>query len=225
MANRVDGVIAAVSHETDTTDHFQPLADRGIPLIFFDRVRNDMPHASSVATNNYEITKAATLHLINEGCKRIAFVAGPMHLANSAERLRGYYEALRVSSLPVVDSLVVHATYQGEQAADHVRYLLNLQQPPDAIFAINDQSALEMMYHLKLAGFRVPKDVAIMGFNNDRMGQFFEPTLSIINYPAHQMGMAAAEILINHIRHPEQKPLHRVVTSELVVRQSSRRSA
>jgi len=220
VSSRVDGLIVSISRETDRSDHFASLIEKGIPLVFVDRICQDID-ASQVMTNNYDIAMQGTEHLIAQGCQRIAFVAGPQHLFNSRARLEGYLDALRKHNMPVKESYILHSHYRSDKVEEYTRYLLNLPQRPDAVFAINDYAAIEMMHVLKKSGLRIPHDIAILGFNNENICRFVEPPLSSIEHPAHDIGLAAAEILINQIRHHDMRPEKRVISSTLVIRESS----
>jgi DNA-binding LacI/PurR family transcriptional regulator len=220
VTSRVDGLIVSISRETDRSDHFTPLIDKGIPLVFFDRICDDV-EASQVVTDNYEIAMDGTEHLIEQGCRRIAFVAGPQHLFNSRNRLNGYLDALQKHHLPVQEAYILHSHYRSDKVEEYTRYLVNLPVRPDAVFAINDYAAIEMMHIMKKMGLRIPQDIAVIGFNNENIGRFVDPSLSSIDHPAHDMGVAAAEVLINHIRHPELAPERRIIKSRLVIREST----
>jgi DNA-binding LacI/PurR family transcriptional regulator len=220
ISSRVDGIIVSVSHETDQSDHFQSLLDKNVPLVFFDRVCEDLS-VSQVITDNYEISMEGTEHLIQMGCKRIAYVAGPPHLSNSLARLKGYKDALIKHNIPILDSYIVHSSYRSDKIEEYTRYLLNLPQRPDAVFAINDYAAIEMIHIMKKSGLRIPDDIAVLGFNNENICKFVEPSLSSIDHPAHDLGAAAAEILINHIRHHDLVPEKKIVKSRLIVREST----
>jgi DNA-binding LacI/PurR family transcriptional regulator len=222
VANRVDGMIVSISRETDSSEHFRTLTEQGTPLVFFDRICDDIP-ASRVITDNYDVTCEGTRHLIEQGCKRIAFVAGPLHLYNTRNRLQAYIDTLQKHHLPVNDYYILHSHFQSAKVDEYTRYLINLPQRPDAIFAINDFAAIEMMYTIRQTGLRVPEDVAILGFNNENTGKFIEPSLSTIDQPAHQMGTAAAELLINRIHHPDLANEERIVKSKLIIRKSTTR--
>ncbi|MBT1701757.1 LacI family DNA-binding transcriptional regulator [Chryseosolibacter indicus] len=222
MSGRVDGVIISVSHETDQSEHFAALQQKGIPMVFFDRISEDL-ETSQIITNNHEIAFEGTNHLISQGCKRIAYVAGPHHLNNSKNRLHGYLDALKQHNIEVQDSYIIHSSYKSDKVEEYTRYLLNLPQRPDAVFAINDFAAVEMMHILKKSGLRIPDDIAILGFNNENISRFVEPSLSSIDHPAYDIGMAAAEVLINQIRHPELKPEKRIVKSKLIIRESTQK--
>ncbi|MFZ5999826.1 MAG: LacI family DNA-binding transcriptional regulator [Bacteroidota bacterium] len=220
LSSRVDGLLVSVSRETDRHDHFQHVLNREVPLVFFDRIIEEL-EASQVYSDNFDITFQATEHLIEQGCKRIAFVAGPKHLYNSKHRLNGYLEALRKNNIKVSESLIVHATYGSSDVETYTRYLFNLRQKPDAVFAINDMAALEIMHILKKRGLNVPNDVAVIGFNNETICPLVEPSLTSIDHPAFEMGMAAAEILLQQITKKQITQEKRLIKSRLVVREST----
>jgi DNA-binding LacI/PurR family transcriptional regulator len=222
VTSRVDGLIVSISRETDQSEHFASLKQKGIPLVFFDRICEDL-ETPQVVTNNYDIAFEGTEHLIFQNCKRIAFIAGPHHLFNSRNRLQGYLDALTKHNIPIQDSYIIHSHYRSDKVEEYTRYLMNLPQRPDAVFAINDYAAIEMMHVMKKIGLRIPEDVAVLGFNNENICRFVEPSLSSIDHPAHDIGVASAEILINHIRHQELEIEKRIVKSKLIVRDSTQK--
>lgn len=222
MASKVDGLLVSVSRQTDRSEHFRYVIDKEIPLVFFDRIIEDL-EVSQVYSNNHEICFQGTEHLIDQGCKRIAFIAGPKHLYTSRNRLSGYVAALKENNIPVSESLIVHTNYQVNDIEEYIRYLFNLRQKPDGIFAINDMTALEIMHILKKRGLQIPKDVAVLGFNNETICKIVEPTLSSIDHPAFDMGVAAAEILLKQIGNKEVFHEKRLIKSKLVIRESTTR--
>ena len=127
--------------------------------------------------------------------------------------------------LPVLDYYIVHSNYQSDKVETYTRYLMNLPQRPEAIFAINDAAAIEMIDLIKKAGLTVPGDIAVLGFNNELFGKYTDPSLTTIDQPAHEMGEVAAELLIHEIHHPEARKENRVVKSKLVIRDSTKRIA
>ncbi len=222
IAARVDGILISVSEETDSTDHFDSLLQKKIPVVFFDRIVQGL-NTSNVITDNYEIALEGTEHLIEQGCKRIAWVSGPQHLYNSKNRLQGYIDALKKHNLPVQEEYIISSHFKGGNVEEYTHYLLNLPHPPDGIFAINDYAAIEMIHLIKKHGLQVPKDIAILGFNNERIGRFIEPSLSTIDLSAYDLGAAAAEILIDQIKHAEHPVQRKLIKSSLIVRESSKR--
>jgi DNA-binding LacI/PurR family transcriptional regulator len=222
IAARVDGILISVSEETDGADHFDFLLQKKIPVVFFDRIVQDLD-TSTVITDNYEIALEGTEHLIEQGCKRIAWVSGPRHLFNSKNRLQGYMDALKKHGIPIQDEYIISSHFKGGNVEEYTNYLLDLPHPPDGIFAINDYAAIEMIHIIKKRGLVVPKDIAILGFNNERIGRFVEPSLSTVDLSAYDMGTAAAEILINQIKQQELPVQKKLIKSSLIVRESSTR--
>lgn len=224
LASRVDGIIVSVSSETDRTDHFDVPIQKNIPLVFFDRICEEM-NISQVYTDNYEISFEGTEHLISQGCKRIAVIAGPQNLSNSRNRLKGYIDALTKHDIPVKENYIIHASFRGGNIEEYTRHLINLQPRPDAIFAINDYAAIEMMHVIKKNGLKIPQDIAVLGFNNENICRLVEPSLSSIDHSPIEMGSIAAEILLHKIETGNLIPEKRLIKGRLVVRESTHRMA
>lgn len=222
IGSRVDGLLVSVSRETDRHEHLQYAIDKEVPLVFFDRIIEEL-NASQVYSDNYDVCFQGTEHLLTQGCRRIAFIAGPKHLYNSRNRLNGYLDALKKHKIAINESLIVFTNYHINDVENYTRQLFNLRQKPDGIFAINDMAALEIMHILKKRGLNIPKDVAVLGFNNENICSLIEPTLSSIDHPAFEMGVAAAEILLKQISTKEIFQEKRLIKSRLVIRESTNR--
>ncbi len=224
IAARVDGILISVSEETDRIDQFDSLLQKKLPVVFFDRIVEDLD-TSKVITDNYEIAFEGTEHLIQQDCKRIALVSGPQNLYNSRNRLKGYKDALAKHGLSVQESYIIHSHFKGGNVEEYTQHLINLPQRPDGIFAINDYAAIEMMHIIKKNGLQIPKDIAVLGFNNENVGKFIEPSLSTIDLSAYDMGSAAAEILIDQIKDPDHPVQKKLIKSSLIIRESSNRNS
>ncbi|MDX1953981.1 MAG: LacI family DNA-binding transcriptional regulator [Chitinophagaceae bacterium] len=219
---RVDGLIASLSFDTKSLDHFQPYFDKGLPVIFFDRVEenSDTP---KVIIDNYKSGYHATQHLIEQGCRRVALVTANLNRNVYAQRFRGYKDALFDHKVPFDQNLVLIKDLSekcGREAAEEV---MKMKPRPDGLFITNDFSAAVCLQTLKEKGVRVPEDIAIVGFNNDAISKIVEPQLSTINYPGIDMGEIAARNLIGHLK-GETNLLQTntiIVKSELIIRGSS----
>lgn len=222
LASRVDGLLVSVSGETDHYEHFDSVIEKGIPVVFFDRIVESV-QASKVVSNNYEISKEATHHLIRQGCKRIAVMAGPQHLYNSRNRLKGYMDALKEADVVFDPKYVVHTDFRLKRLDEIARYLMSLKEKPDALFAINDLAALEMMHVFKNLGYRIPEDIAVMGFNNEVICKYVDPSLTSIDHPADELGKAAARIVIHQLTTGDMSLVEQCVNSQLIVRASTHR--
>lgn len=220
VATHVDGLLVSISRETDRTDHFETLLQKNIPVVFFDRVCQAL-QTSQVFTDNYDIAFEATQYLIAKGCRRIATITGPRHLYTSFHRFQGYMDALTMNNLVFDPDYLLLTDYRQGSVQAYTHRLLNLEERPDAIFAMNDLIAIEMMHVIKKHGLRVPDDIAVLGFNNEPISAFVEPSLSTIEHPAHDIGAAAAEILLSHIKDPSTPLTKKLIRSKLVIREST----
>jgi LacI family transcriptional regulator len=220
---RVDGLIASLTFETDNLDHFQPFNDKGIPLIFFDRVEQNNTNNISVIIDNYKCGYQVTQHLIEQGCKRIAIVTSSLKRNVYRERYRGYREALADNKLPYNDHLLIINDLSEEAATATAERILKMKPLPDGIFITHDFSAAVCMQVLKSHGLRVPEDIAIVGFNNDAISKLVEPRLTTIDYPGKGLGEIVARNLIEQLNGGEavQKTNTIIIRSELIIRQSS----
>jgi DNA-binding LacI/PurR family transcriptional regulator len=222
LANQVDGVLVSLTKETRNFDHLKIFERKGIPIVFFNRVCDDM-EVPKVIVDDYEGAFRAVEHLIKRKKKRIAHLAGPESLLISVKRLRGYKDALKRYGIPIDEELIIPYDLTIAKVKIYVNHLLRLPNPPDAIFAINDPTAIEALQIVKKKGLDVPKDIAIVGFSNDFASGLIEPALTTVSQPVKEMGQTAAQLLIDQINRDvtEWKSIIRVLKTELIVRKSS----
>jgi DNA-binding LacI/PurR family transcriptional regulator len=219
MNSRVEGMIICLSMETEDHSHFEDLHRKGVPLVFFDRVCLS-DRVPVVTVNNREAAWNTTEHLIKTGCKRIAHIAGPPYLNISAERMEGYRQALKDHGLPIREDLLIHAKMNPEEATLATRNLLALPDPPDAIFGVNDTVAFAAMTEVKRQGYRIPGDIAIIGFTDEYHALIVDPPLTSIQHPTIEMGQAAARLMFG-LLNGDSTPRLIELKTELVVRESS----
>ena len=219
---RVDGLIASLSFDTTDLSHFKPFKDKGIPVVFFDRVEQD-GHNTVVIIDNYKCGYTATKHLIEQGCKRVAHVTSSLKRNVYSQRYQGYRNALSEHGLPFDESLLLVKDLSVKAGNEAALELLHRKERPDGIFFTNDFVAAVCMRTLKVQGIQVPDDIAIEGFNNDAISTLVEPALTTINYHGTDVGEIAAIHLINHLNGISdiQQTNTVIVRSELIVRKSS----
>ncbi|MBN8837979.1 MAG: LacI family DNA-binding transcriptional regulator [Sphingobacteriia bacterium] len=219
---RVDGLIASLSFDTKNLNHFLPFEEKGIPMIFFDRVEENAD-SSKVIIDNYKCGYQATEHLIQQGCKKIVLVTANLNRNVYAQRYKGYADALFDNGIKPDKDLVLIKDLSEQCGVEAALQILKMKPMPDGAFITNDFSAAVCMQTLKEYGVRIPEDIAIVGFNNDAISKIVEPKLTTIHYPGMDMGEIAARNLINHlkgisnIKHTQKI----VVRSELIIRGSS----
>jgi len=207
LQSRVDGVLASISKETINLDHYSEIRNRGIPLVLFDRT-DDKLGVSSVVVDDYAGAFQATSHLIEEGCRRIAHIAGQQHVNIFNLRLKGYIEALNVHNIPLNEDLIVYGKVSIESGRECMKQLLALPVAPDAVFAVEDFTALGAIQTIKAAGLRIPEDIAIIGFANEAFGEYLTPSLSTVNQQTVTMGEEAARLLFEGLRSGEPFHMH-----------------
>jgi LacI family transcriptional regulator len=221
---RVDGLIASLASDTSDLDHYKPFAEKGIPVIFFDRVEQD-GNNSVVIIDNAKCGYQATTHLLEQGCKRIAIITSSLKRNVYAQRFKGYQDALFDYGIPLEEKLLVIKDLSEQAGIESALEVMQMNPKPDGIFITNDFVAAVCMRTLKEHGIRIPEDMAIVGFNNDAIGHLIEPALTTINYPGMDMGKIAARNLINHLKGISDinQTQTIIIRSELIVRKSSLR--
>lgn len=226
LASRsVDGLLISLSTETTDLSHLSKLHDKGLPIVFFDRVTEEML-THKVIANNFNGAYQATEHLIRSGFKRIAHLTISPHLSITKERLAGYKAALADNRIPFDESLIKYCKYGGlheEEMDQAVESLLTQPNKPDAIVAASDKLSTGCLAALAKKKVRVPEDIGLVGFTNSLLTDIFHPALTSVRQPAFEMGQVAMEMLIQIIesKHPITKFETRVLNTELTVRSSS----
>ncbi len=219
---RVDGLIASLSLDTKNLDHFRPFAEKGVPIVLFDRVEKT-DYNAVVVIDNYKSGYKATQHLIEQGCKKIVHVTSSLTRNVYMERFRGYKDALFDGGIEFDEKLLIINDLSEKAGIASAQQIMTMSPLPDGAFITNDFVAAVCMRTLKENNIVIPDDIAIVGFNNDAIGQLVEPALTTINYTGKEMGEIAARMLVNHLRGESQiqKIDSIVVNSELIIRKSS----
>jgi len=227
LSSKVDGMLVSISRETKNYDHLKEVKDRGIPLVFFDRFCEEM-NTSRVIVDDFDGAFHAVEQLIEQGCKRIAHLEGPPNLLISKNRLEGYNIAHQKHGLITDPQLIrIAAIGTKEEGFELTEELLQLKERPDAIFCHNDLAAYGAMQAIKKAKLDIPEDIAVFGFSNWQFSSFIEPSLSTVIQPGFEMGMIAAELLIDEMKakEGEYEFVTRKLKAELAIRDSSKKSA
>ena len=190
LSAQVAGILVSVSRTTLDFRHFDKVRKRGVPLVFFDRILEG-DSVNAVVLNDQEGAFQATRHLLEQGCHRVAHLAGPQHLNIYRNRRQGYLDALQSHGIAPDESLIIDCdmTLEGGQAC--TKQLLALPNPPDAVFAAGDSAILGALQVLKSRGLRVPQDVALAGFSNEALTMVAEPNLTSVDQRCEEMGQAA----------------------------------
>ncbi|WP_020605374.1 LacI family DNA-binding transcriptional regulator [Spirosoma spitsbergense] len=223
---RVDGLIASLSLQTKGLDHFKQFEEKGIPVVYFDRVE-EKSDSVKVVIDNYRSGYQATQHLIDQGCERIVLVTANLQRNVYDQRHKGYKDALFDNGIPFNSKYVLIKDLSEQCGIEAALQIIKMRPMPDGAFFTNDFSAAVCMKTLKEHGLRIPEDIAIVGFNNDTIGKIIEPQLTTINYPGSEMGEVAARHLTNHLRGLStlDNTSTIVIQSDLIIRKSSLKKA
>jgi LacI family transcriptional regulator len=219
---RVDGLIVSLAYDTVSLSHYDPFIKRGIPIVFFDRVRKDAP-GIKVIIDNHKAGYDATAHLIQQGCSRIMHITGNLAQNVYADRLDGFRKALQENNLPYEPCQLMVTDLSEKAGVEAARQILEMKARPDGLFFANDLCAAVCMKSLKDAGINIPEDIAIVGFNNDTISRLVEPQLTTINYAGREMGEIAANNLLSQLNSASGEADYTVIlASQLIVRDSSK---
>ena len=220
--NKVCGIIVSQAKDTTKYDHFNQLLESGVPLVFYDRICTGV-NADRVVVDDYQGAYNAVTHLIETGCKRIAFYGSPMTLEISKNRHNGYVDALKRHGIEPDDTLMRFCDNRSD-AEIITPELLEREDRPDAFFAVNDDTAIGIMYAAKRMGFKVPDDISICGFTNGQRAISCDPMLTTVEQRGKRVGEEAADILIGHVEGtiPHNKVEKRIVRTRLIIRGTTR---
>ena len=224
VASRVDGLLISHSKETTSFEHIRLQLKKGLPIVHFDRVCNEVETAK-VVQEDYEGSFLLVEHLILQGCRRIAVCAGPRELLISNARLDGYKAALKKYGIPLAEELIYHSDFKKGDPLLALEGWLRLSPHPDGIFAVHYGNAIEMLMELKKRHIKVPSEIGVVGFGDELIAELIEPSLTVFHLFPFQVGETAATILIDNIIHKDSfEPVVQTVKGELVIRQSSLRA-
>lgn len=199
---RVDGVLISVSGGARKNSHIHDLCARNIPLVFFDRVCEEIA-AAKVLTNDFDAGYKATEHLIQKGCRLIAFLAMSENLAIINHRQRGYEEALRTHGFPIDRNFIIHCKNDETDCHALVRKTLSRKIRPDGIVGSVEKLTTMAYTVCGELNLRIPQDVKVIGFSSLQIASLLNPSLTTITQPAFEMGKKAARILFDAL---ESKP-------------------
>lgn len=226
LASRsVDGLLVSLSAETQDMSHLKYLHDKGLPIVFFDRVAAEI-ETHKVIADNYKGAFDATEHLIKSGVKKIGHLTSSPYLSITIERLEGYKAALAKYNIPFNPDYLQNCGRGGmmqDEVEIAVKHLLNLADKPEAIFIASDRLSTGCLLALKNMGVKVPEEILIAGFTNSDFAELFSPPLTTVRQPAFKIGQIATEMLIQLIesKYPVTDFETKKLDTELFIRESS----
>ena len=221
--SRVDGVLISIAKGSRKFGHIKQLIDNNIPVVLFDRDCDEID-TDKVLVDDFEAAFHAVEYLIKTGCRRIAHFSGPQHLQIGYLRKRGYISALEKNGIKVNDDYVIPCDSY-ESALEITRVLMSRPDPPDAIFTVNDMTAVGTLNTIKSMGFKVPDEISIVGFTDALVSSVTDPLLTTVGQHGYEIGKKATDILIRRIREEceSPQPIVEIVKTNFIIRNSTRK--
>lgn len=221
----VDGIIVSVAKETEEKEdysHFNDLVNNGIPLVMFDRVI-DKIKCNKVITDDINGGFLATKHLLDTGCKKIAILTTPDFVTVGNLRKKGYLKALHNYNVAIDDNYIIKVN-EKLNIEDQIKKLFTLDNPPDGIFAVNEIYAAIAMKKANEYGYRIPDDLAVIGFTDGLISQYSSPSLSTVAQHGYHMGQKTIELLLDEINSQDSNYKYEtnIIATDLILRESTK---
>jgi DNA-binding LacI/PurR family transcriptional regulator len=217
LENRIDGLIVSGPRSDD--GQLPKLCEQGFPIVLLGQLRGLDVHFVDV--DNIAAAHCAVAHLIRLGHRRIGLITNaPLEYTASEDRWQGYQQALSEAGLPYDERIVRYGSFREKSGYQAMKELLALPQPPTATFVASDEVAIGALAALHEDGRSVPEDMAIVGFDDIAVARYLVPPLTTIRLPAYELGLRAADVLINTIAGAGPAEKGMLLGTELVIRES-----
>ena len=216
----VDGILLSISKQTKDFGFLDKLSTKQIPLVFFDR-NPPIKEFKKVLFDDYQGAFLATKHLIDQGCKQIAHVAGDQNISLFQERKKGYHAALKAHQSPISEPQVIQLHKNMKLDRELLKTVIT-QYGIDGFFINGDEDCIYVLNIIKTLEFHVPDQVKLIGFGNLSFGALVHPSISTVDQRGQDMGLLAAKaILESLITKNQTEPVKEILSPKLVVRNSS----
>jgi len=214
---RIDGIILSGPRLDDR--EILKLKEEDFPIVLIGQSEDGDFSCSDI--NNVEASKKIVNHLIFHGHERIAIITNaPLNYTASKLRLQGYRESLEDAKIDFSEEMVGIGNFTPQSGYRVAQNLLSLKNPPTAIFVASDVVAFGVIDAVKKKGMKIPADMALVGFDNINLSEYFDPPLTTINLPGFDIGMNAAHLLINNIEGEEKKSRKIILDANMIIRRS-----
>lgn len=214
----VDGLLFVLPRNLEA--YTSDLDQKQFPYVLIDHPGIESGRGNTITVTNWQGAYDATQYLIELGHRRIGFITGFVEVASAQERLAGYQTAIRDNGLFVDPELICKGDFLEESGFEAAQKFLNLEKPPTAIFASSDASAFGAMRAINEAGYHVPRDVSLMGFDDLPEASYMRPTLTTVRQPLREMGQLATQLLIERLEDSTIQPVQIELPTELIIRNS-----
>ncbi len=222
QSGRVDGILLSISSQTKSNSHIRELYTKEIPLVFFDRVCEE-EETTKVTTDDFNSAYKATEHLIEKGCRRIAFLTISSELSISVKRMEGFKKALTDHGRPVNPDDIILCPDDADKNYAIIKEALQRKDRFDGVIASIEKLSITTYLVCRELKLSIPEDVKILGYSNLSSAAILNPSLTTITQPAFEMGKAAALALFQSLKRDNPRPANEfiVIPSTLNVRDST----
>ncbi len=218
----VDGIIVGICHRDMNRDEFKRLKNKGVPLVFYDRIPTFDFDVSKVVADDYIKTFFLVEHLIRKGRKHIAHIKAPDYMQSSSVRFKAYKDVLAKFKIPYNEDLVIKSPgMHFDDGIKAMKQLLDKNIPIDALHAYTDIIAIGAMSHLKSEKIHIPNDIAVVGFSGTLLSEMVYPPLTTVDLPLFEIGETAAELILEKIKNPAMEERTIVLDAKMRLREST----
>ncbi|MGB2116704.1 MAG: LacI family DNA-binding transcriptional regulator [Flavobacteriaceae bacterium] len=224
LDTQVDGIIASLANETKNFESYNKIINNGVPLVMFDRSDYEID-ADYIGIDDVRSSQLIVNHLITQGCKRIAHIAGYSHTRIYKNRIKGYIDSLEQHQMEINEELILESNLSLNDGREKMQQLLQLEERPDAVYAAGDYAALGALQILKEHNIKVPEEIAVVGFSNEPFTALTSPSITTINQHSEQIGKLAAKAFIQRMdeQNSDSNVTNIILEPELIIRESSKR--
>lgn len=222
-ALRVEGLIVSATLYTEDFSAFDVFSRANVPLVFYDRVPNGYP-AHKIQGDDFQGGYQSTLHLLEQGCRRVAHISGPLSCSLYRDRYAGYIKALKKYDVALDESIVFFHELTKENALKSCEIMFREKPFPDAVFTSNDTTAIAVMEYAKKRKLNIPGDLRLAGYSNDPRAQIIQPSITSVEQFPHEMGEQAARLIMDLVRqkvNPGRSLISLTTPVEVIKRESS----
>jgi LacI family transcriptional regulator len=210
LSHRIDGLLVAISKDTDDPAIFETVRKMEIPLVFFDRTMDALGF-STLGINDRKAAKEIVEFAISQGYRKIAHLGGSQSVAIGRDRLAGYVDALEKHKIRLRDDWIVIGGFDSSAGYDGFKRLMRTRDLPEIVFAANDRIAHGAYRAMKEERLNIPDDIGIVAFGHSEFAELLSPTLTIVDCPPIMLGQKAMELLVSEIAHPAIRGQHHLL--------------
>ena len=218
LAMCVDGLLVSITEETNDGKIFQVSKDRDVPIVFFDRIKEDKNFSHVVSDDLVGVYKAVS-YIIKSGYKNLAFLGGMKSTNIGENRIKGFKKAINEYKIKKSEVIIVEGGYEEIDGYKGMQQLLEIKNKlPEVIFCVTYPVAVGVMRAVEKLNISIPKDLNIMSFGGSTYNHFMKPSLSYVKQPIKEIAERATAKLVDHIKDNKASIEHIKIPTEIIIR-------